>query len=861
MPVTYSFESSETVVNQTTAAFQGNPYIVTLSNGSYVIVWNDESATAGDTDGSAVRAQLYAADGSAIGSEFLINQQTTNNQYVTGLTALSGGGFVVTWSSNIPGDTTSGDVKARIFTNAGAALGVEFMVPVATAGYQDGAALAGLQDGGFIAVWTDYGPSGTTTDAALVGQRFSANGSRVGDPFDVANYTDGSQYLPAITVLSDGRFVVSWTDFVFGPAEPTRENASAGIQARLFSSGATPQGTQFAVNDFPFGSQSNSSIAALATGGFVIVWTDSAGDTNIRGRVYDTSGNPLAGSFIANQTTSGAQQDGRVISWPDGGFMILWSDQSGTSGELDSAVAARTFSDTGVPTGDEQRLNNLLPGNQVAQAATTLADGTLVAAWESISNNNSYDGSGAAVQQRRFSLSANTTGSGDVFGTNGNDQLTASDSGARLFAYGGNDVLVSAAGNDSLYGGAGNDTYVVNNVGDLVFEDIGRGTDTVQSSISWMLGSNFEILTLTGGSPLSATGNALANIIIGNAAASTLTGGAGNDRLVVSAAGSGSFIDGGTDIDTLAVSGAVSLGSITSVEAIELTAGANLTLTTSQVMSGLAANTSVSGTGTVTINLQADVFTAVPGFVNAGGSVNFIYSGSAGSDYVKAGHFLNTISGGVGEDFVRGGNGIDAIDGGADRDKITGWGGADILTGGGGNDQFRYLYATDSGVGAAADRITDFTIGGDVIDLRLLDADLVTPDIQSYALSFIGSAAFGAAGAGQIRYGTSGSNMVVQMDLDGNGSSDMEILLQGLVGQTLSASDFLFASAGAEPLPPVKGVGPEVMDPLLAAAKLPAEGLASSDPLLTVSFVDPIAFPDHGLERWPTAHWDLVPLG
>jgi hypothetical protein len=147
-----------------------------------------------------------------------------------------------------------------------------------------------------------------------------------------------------------------------------------------------------------------------------------------------------------------------------------------------------------------------------------------------------------------------------------------------------------------------------------------------------------------------------------------------------------------------------------------------------------------------------------------------------------------------------------------------------------------------------------------VIDLQLLDSNLATPGIQNYALSFIGSAAFGATGASQIRYGSSGADMLVQFDLDGNGSSDMEIILQGLAGQTLSASDFLFSNPTAEPLPPVKGVGPAVMDPIFAAPKLPAEELGGSEPLLTVSFVDPLSFPDHGLERWAIPHWDLVSL-
>ena len=87
-----------------------------------------------------------------------------------------------------------------------------------------------------------------------------------------------------------------------------------------------------------------------------------------------------------------------------------------------------------------------------------------------------------------------------------------------LTGLGGNDILNGGAGGDWMLGGTGNDTYVVDNVGDVVTELDGEGTDTIQSSMSFSLaGLAFvENLTLTGTAALSGTGNALDNIIIGN---------------------------------------------------------------------------------------------------------------------------------------------------------------------------------------------------------------------------------------------------------------------------------------------------------------------------------------------------------
>jgi hypothetical protein len=57
--------------------------------------------------------------------------------------------------------------------------------------------------------------------------------------------------------------------------------------------------------------------------------------------------------------------------------------------------------------------------------------------------------------------------------------------------------------------------------------------------------------------------------------------------------------------------------------------------------------------------------------------------------------------------------------------------------------------------------------------------------------AFIGAAAFEATGAAQMRYMNSGADLLVQADINGDGIADMEIVLQGLAGQTLTSGDFL----------------------------------------------------------------------
>ena len=125
-------------------------------------------------------------------------------------------------------------------------------------------------------------------------------------------------------------------------------------------------------------------------------------------------------------------------------------------------------------------------------------------------------------------------------------------------------TLDGKAGADAMNGGLGNDTYIVDNVGDTVTETSAvGGTDEVQASASFTLGSNIENLTLTGANAINGTGNTSVNIIIGNSAANilnggvgadTMTGGLGNDTYVVDNAGDVAIELAGGGTDTIQTS-------------------------------------------------------------------------------------------------------------------------------------------------------------------------------------------------------------------------------------------------------------------------------------------------------------------
>ena len=138
------------------------------------------------------------------------------------------------------------------------------------------------------------------------------------------------------------------------------------------------------------------------------------------------------------------------------------------------------------------------------------------------------------------------TGAGDRFGTGNalDNHITGNTGDNTLGGADGNDVIDGGAGGDTMRGGTGNDIFYVDNTGDTVTEYSGQGTDSVVSTVSFMLGNNVENLTLTELAAVNATGNSRDNILLGNAGknilngmagSDTLTGGAGADTFVFSA--------------------------------------------------------------------------------------------------------------------------------------------------------------------------------------------------------------------------------------------------------------------------------------------------------------------------------------
>lgn len=324
----------------------------------------------------------------------------------------------------------------------------------------------------------------------------------------------------------------------------------------------------------------------------------------------------------------------------------------------------------------------------------TLTGGTINAFSRTVGGAVQYTFTGltlSAANFETFRASGDTIGFfGNILG--GNDTITGNIGNDILFGVSGDDRLDGKAGADIMYGGTGNDTYVVDNIGDVVSDEIfplagglfvGDGTaDTVESSISFTLPFFIEKLVLTGTANIDGTGSLGNETIIGNSGNNVLDGGNGSDILQGGAGNDTYYVDLDTDvvIDSAGFD-------VVFVKSFSHTMGAG-------VENGTLLSQGIGLIG----NGLANVLTGNDGFnLLSGAGGNDTINGLGSSDQIKGEDGVDTIDGGSGNDFLTGGSGNDVVIGGLGDDFVdyalggdaTAALGADQLTGGLGNDIYR----------------------------------------------------------------------------------------------------------------------------------------------------------------------------
>jgi len=464
----------ETRVNSYTTNDQDTPQITGLSDGGWVVTWRSDGQ---DGNSYGIYQQAYNTDGTVQGVETQVNSYTTYAQHAQQVTALTDGGWVVTWQSILQDGSDYG-VYQQAYNADGTAQGVETRVNSFIANDQDDHRVTALSDGGWLVSWRSDNQDGSWF--GVYQQAYNANGTLQGVETRVNGNTNGPQSEERITALPGGGWVVTWQS-AGGLSE-----IGYDIYQLAFSADGTALGSEVLVNSFRASDQGAPKITTLADGGWVVIWLsvgqDDSNGYGVYQQAYNADGTARGVESRANTTVAGNQTPSHVIALSDGGWVVMWvSDGQDGSGY---GVYQQAYNAEGTVQGVETRVNSYTANNQDVPQITALSDGGWVVTWQS----SGQDGSGYEVYQQAYNADGTVQGvetrvNSYTANNQNSPQITA-------LADGGWTVTWNSNGQDGSGNGVYQRTFHLDNNAPVVANAIADQAATEDAAFSFQFASN-----------------------------------------------------------------------------------------------------------------------------------------------------------------------------------------------------------------------------------------------------------------------------------------------------------------------------------------------------------------------------------
>lgn len=461
-----------------------SPTVTALSGGRTLIAWTQDVTGEYSRD---LYAQIYGADGAPEGDPFVISR-APYEQIEIDVTGLADGGFIATWRTQTEpiGGARRFDVQAARFDASGDRVGREFTVPDDASGQQGSPQVAVLANGRYVITWDELGGhSGDMSGAGVRAQLFAANGRRLGSTIDVNTTTAENQAAPTIAALADGGYAIAWAGTI-GPGRDARGTVSL----QLFAANGARRGGEVVVSTgLPLAT--DPSLAVLADGSLALAYASYdpvAGTSEIYVSHVTARGALLGPPAQVNTVTDGLQLAPTIAATDSGGFVVAWTDFSGTGGdESQTSVKAQAYGADGARIGDAILVNTATHWDQAAPSIATLSDGRIAIVWNDITQpvdgfsdlriRGQFYSEAPPPQVHLGSAAADTFAAPDardwrIDGLAGDDRLSGAD---------GDDILIGGRGRDVLTGGAGGDRFEIDaRAGADVFHG-GDGVDVIRA--------------------------------------------------------------------------------------------------------------------------------------------------------------------------------------------------------------------------------------------------------------------------------------------------------------------------------------------------------------------------------------------
>ncbi len=302
--------------SETTRGSRSDAVVAANATGSSVVVWHGQ----GPGDKHGIFMQRFNAAGDFVGDETLVNETTAGTQFDPDVAMAADGSFVVTWSGPTADDPSG--ILARRFDSDGVAEGSEVQVNTTTAGHQTESSIGMSSAGSYVIIWTSEGQDGDSR--GIFGQRFNSAGETQGDEFQVNTETAGPQQESSVAMQSDGTFMAVWSSF-------DRADDRWSIVGQRFDATGTALGDEITVNTTTAGQHRHPQVGGTF-GSYLVTWQLNLSDGSgweVLAQEFDSSGARVGTEITVNAapagTNSGHQQHPAVGFSAAGQGAVVWS--------------------------------------------------------------------------------------------------------------------------------------------------------------------------------------------------------------------------------------------------------------------------------------------------------------------------------------------------------------------------------------------------------------------------------------------------------------------------------------------------------------------------------------------------------
>lgn len=313
------------------------PSLAVKTNGGF-LVWQDNVT---DGDGQGISATILNSTFSPLYGNFRINQNGTGDQENPRVAILSGGGAAFVWQGGTEGyqHIYARFLSSNYLWNTG-----DVMVNSSTNNYQANPAIATLANGNVVIIYSSFGQDNNDGLQGVFGQVFTPAGTKVGNEFQVNQFTPYNQRSSAVAAFPNGNFIVTWISEL--------QNSSATVD----STGTVLAGYN--------------SVDAYA-------------------RVFNSSGVGQTGEFQVNTSTNRCSAPSVAVA-SDNAYTIVWAQMDGANANNGWDIFSRSYSSAGIG-GLVQYVNSQLYGDQVNPQITSLGTDYMVV-WTSYGQDGSHEG-------------------------------------------------------------------------------------------------------------------------------------------------------------------------------------------------------------------------------------------------------------------------------------------------------------------------------------------------------------------------------------------------------------------------------------------------------------------------------------